>query len=99
MIRNIQNALVIQCDTTDLQTAAHIEFYLRQGRLFLTYTPQVVDEHTMLVTVPQADAMQLRAAPVRLQFAYMDAGGNPRASEIVQLPVGDFLKEAGYDPV
>ena len=49
--------------------------------------------------IPFADAMQLETAPVQLQFAFVDGDGNPRASGIVELFVGDFLKEAGYDPL
>lgn len=98
MIENIQNTLNIQCADVDLQTVSQIEFYIRQGRILKLYAPRVVDANNMIVTIPVADAHELTCGAVRLQFAFVDADGNPRASEIVQLPVGAFLKEAGYDP-
>ena len=49
--------------------------------------------------IPLEDALQLNATQIKLQFAFVDADGNPRASGIVQIPVGELLKEAGYDPV
>lgn len=99
MHRNIKNQLCITVYNIDLTTVHNLEFYIAQGDSFFEYTPQVIDAHTMLVTVPFADAMKLTTDAVYLQFALMDANGNPRASNKKQIAVGDLLKEAGYDPV
>lgn len=99
MIQKIQNTLTIGCDEIDLTSVSQLEFYVRQGGLELVYTPEVIDEHSMMVTVPFEDALALKPSPVRMQFTFVDANGNPRASEIVQRPVGELLKEAGYDPI
>ena len=99
MRRNIKNALRISVDGEDMTKASQIEFYVRQGPVFFSYTPQVISSGELYVEIPFADAMQLETAPVQLQFAFVDEGGNPRASGIVELFVADFLKEAGYDPI
>ena len=99
MRRKIQNGLIVSVEGADMDEASQIEFYVRQGPVIFSYTPQVISSEELYVEIPFADAMQLEAAPVRLQFAFVDEGGNPRASGIVELFVADFLKEAGYDPI
>ena len=96
----IKNTILVVCDDVDFTKLSKIEFYLKQnGKEFPTYTPQVLDAHRMVVIVPYEDAMRLTVTPVRMQFAYLDEEGEPRASEPVTKPVGEFLKEAGYDPI
>lgn len=99
MRKNIQNELVIECEDVDFTQASQIEFYVRQEELFFQYTPRVLEANRMAVTVPLKHALLLRPSSVLLQFAFQDANGNSRASEIAQLPVRDFLKETGYDPM
>ena len=99
MRRKIQNGLMVSVEGADMEEASQIEFYVRQGPVFFSYTPQVISSEELYVEIPFADAMQLETAPVQLQFAFVDGDGNPRASGIVELFVGDFLKEAGYDPI
>jgi hypothetical protein len=99
MKKRIQNSLHITCEDVNLTSVSNIEFYLRQSRFFRQYTPEVISEHEMVVVIPFEDAMKLMAAAVQLQFAFTDADGNPRATEIESVPVGDLLKEAGYDSV
>ena len=99
MKRCIENCLQITCEDVDLKTVSNIEFYLKQGRFFRQYEPEVVSEHEMLVHIPLKDAKQLTQADVKLQFAYTDVNGIPRATEPETVTVGEFLKEAGYDPV
>lgn len=94
----IANALTVEVENVDLTQARDIEFYLRQGDLFLTYTPTVVDETHMLVRIPFADAMQIRSAQlVSVQFALTDGSGNKLPSSVESVPVLRLLKEAGYD--
>ena len=99
MKQRIQNTLKIECEDIDLETVSSIEFYLHQGKEMRVYLPTVIDSHNMMVMIPYEDAMALGVSPVRMQFAFKDAEGNPRASEIVTRQVGELLKEAGYDPV
>lgn len=99
MRKNIQNDLLITCNGVDLQSVTNIQFYVRQQEQFLEYVPDILSANEMTVRLPLADACKLQAGTVLLQFAFVDADGNPRASEIVQIPVGELLKEAGYDPV
>ena len=98
--RRIRNVIQITCEGVDLQTIKNIEFYVKQGPgIFFQYTPSVVSETVMMVDMPYADAMQLRLGDVELQFAFTDANGVPGKTEIIEVPVGELLKEAGYDPV
>lgn len=100
MKQKIKNALLVECEDVDLTKTSNIEFYLKQsGKTLPPYTPQVLDEHRMVVVIPYEDAMELTVTSVRMQFAFVDENGVPRASEIVTKSVGEFLKEAGYDPV
>lgn len=99
MKAKMQNSLHITCEDVDLTTISNIEFYVRQGQFFRQYTPEVVSADEMLVQIPFEDAMQLSMAGIRLQFAFTDADGNPRATEIETARAGDLLKEAGYDPI
>lgn len=98
MRTRIKNALLITCEDVDLTTVSDIEFYIRQLGLFLQYTPVVVSANELLVEIPFEDAMRLRKGEVRLQFAFTDASGTPRATDVVNHEVADLLKEAGYDP-
>lgn len=61
--------------------------------------PDVVDANHMTVVIPFEDAMRLSQGKAKLQFAFVDANGNPQATDIIEVSVHDFLKEAGYDPV
>ena len=99
MKRRIENSLSIICDDVDLETISNIEFYVRQGRFFRQYVTEVISSNEMLVRIPFEDAKVMTTAPVQLQFAFVDANGNPRSTEIAETSVGDLLKEAGYDPV
>ena len=99
MRKRIRNALHITCDDVDMTTVSDIEFYVRQIRFFRQYTPEVLSPREMLVEIPFEDAMELESGNVRLQFAFTDADGNPRATEIETWPTCDLLKEAGYDPI
>lgn len=98
MRQRIENALSIEVEGAELTGAVRLEFYVRQGGAFYEYTPQVVDDTHLLVQIPFADAMQLRAGQqALLQLAFTDASGNKQASDVVSAPVRDLLKEAGYD--
>lgn len=98
MRQRIANALSIEVEGAELTGAVRLEFYVRQGCLFLQYTPQVVDDARLLVQIPYEDAMRLRAGQqALLQLAFTDADGNRQASDVVSAPVRDLLKEAGYD--
>lgn len=102
MIRQrIKNTLSITCDGIDFSTISNIEFYVSQGKhFFRQYTPTVVSGSEMVVAIPFEDAQELHAGNVvRLQFAFTDADGNARASDVVDISVGALLKEAGYAPV
>lgn len=99
MKRRIKNYLHITCDDVDLTAISDIEFYIKQGTLFLQYTPQVISSKEMLVAIPYEDAMKLTTGECRLQFAFTDPDGNPKASEITNGFVSELLKETGYDPV
>lgn len=100
MRQKIENELTITCQDVDFTTSTDIEIYVRQEDLFLQYAPATVaDEHTIKVIVPFADAMKLTTAPVSVQWALTDSSGKPVAPDPVTVPVGIFLKEAGYDPV
>lgn len=98
MRRRIENLLQIQVDGIDLTTVSNIEVYVKQISFFKQYTPQNITENTMLVDIPLQDAMQMKTGTASIQFAFVDADGNPRASEITEVPVSELLKEAGYDP-
>lgn len=97
--QKIKNQLTIACDDVDFTTSTSIEVYVKQGSLFFQYTPTVVDAHHMTVDVPLADAMKLAVLPVSLQWALTDANSLPVSVDPIWLTCGEFLKEAGYDPV
>lgn len=100
MRKGIQNSLCITVEGVDLTLAKKIEVYLRQNTLFFQYTPEVVDATTLYVIVPKNDADLLRYGQyVEFQAALTDEYGNPLATDIVSVSVGDFLKAGGYDAV
>lgn len=99
MRNKIQNQLLITCLDVDLTTVANIEFYVRQAGWFRKYQPNVIDSDQMVVIIPFEDARNLVPGKVKLQFAFTDAEGNPRATEVEEIPVDELLKEAGYDPL
>lgn len=96
MRRNIENNLVIEVEGAALTGWSDPELYIRQGCRFLQYTPSLVDDGHIAVTVPLEDARQLNSGPGQIQLAYTDANGVPQASEIEDIQVGELLKEAGY---
>lgn len=100
MIREkIQNQLKITCEDIDLTEISNIEFYVRQFVSFFCYTPSVLSSTEMTVTIPFEDAKKLKDGEAKLQFAFVDKNGVPRASDIVTVSVRDLLKEGGYNPV
>jgi hypothetical protein len=64
-----------------------------------TYTPEVISEHEMAVTIPFEDARRLMRGKAKLQFAFVDENGAPRASDTIEVDVAELLKGEGYDPV
>lgn len=94
----MQNQLKITCEDIDLNTVSNIEFYVRQFVNFFCYKPSIVSSTEMTVTIPFEDAKKLNDGEVKLQFAFVDKNGVPRASDVVTVQVGDLLKEGGYNP-
>jgi hypothetical protein len=99
MRENIENLLKVTCEDIDLTTITDIEFYVKQSRFFGCYTPHVVSANEMIVKIPFEDAKKMVDGEAKLQFAFRDAEGNPRASNIVTKTVGELLKEMGYAPI
>ena len=62
MRRKIQNGLMVSVEGADMEEASQIEFYVRQGPVFFSYTPQVISSGELYVEIPFADAMQLETA-------------------------------------
>lgn len=98
MREKIENLLYVEVADLDLTTLSSIEFYVRQGDRFWQYSPTVVSASAMTVRIPLADAMCLKQGSVKLQFAFVDNTGTPRASEVETVSVRDLLKNAGYAP-
>lgn len=99
MREKIRNQLYITSEDVDFTKISDIEFYVRQTGFFRCYTPKVVSASEMVVDIPYADAKSLRKGDAELQFAFKGENGVPDASDVVSIPVGRLLKEAGYDPV
>ena len=99
MRQRMKNYLRITVEGVDLTTSSNIEFYIKQGGLFLQYTPEVISSEEMLVAIPYEDAMSLSSTDCRVQFALTDANGTPLATNVKTVPVGILLKEAGYAPI
>ena len=99
MRKKIKNTINITCTGLDLTTVTGIEFYIRQKNFFGEYSPTVISPSEMIVVVPFEDAKKLTSGTAELQFAFVDADGNPSATDIVIADVGNLLKEKGYDPV
>ena len=98
MRQKIENTLCVEVEGVDLNGCTDIEFYVKQDKLFFQYKPIVCNSSVMTVIVPYEDAMKLRKAPVKVQVAFKDETGRPDSSAPRELPVGEFLKETGYDP-
>lgn len=99
MREKIENRLKITCDSVDLTTLTNIEFYVRQANFFGCYVPSVISPSEMVVVIPFEDAKKLRTGNVKLQFAFTDQNGNPDASGVVNMDVGELLKEVGYGSI
>lgn len=100
MIREkIRNHIKVTCEDVDLTKVTDIEFYVKQLSFVGTYTPEVISEHEMVVTIPFEDAMRLMQGTAKLQFAFVDENGVPRASDPVETKVEELLRGDGYDPV
>ena len=99
MREKIQNTITVTVDGLDLTQISDVEFYVKQYGFSGVYTPEILSETEMLVTIPFEDAVKLRAGTAKLQFAYRDSSGAPQASDAIEVDVGELLKEAGYDPI
>jgi hypothetical protein len=100
MIREkIRNHSKATCEDVDLTKVTDIEFYVKQLSFVGTYTPEVISEHEMAVTIPFEDARRLMRGKAKLQFAFVDENGAPRASNAIEVDVAELLKGEGYDPV
>ena len=98
MRQKIENNLLVEVNGTSLNGSSNLEFYIKQGSLFFQYTPVVRDDGSMTVKIPYEDSMKLREGFVTVQLAFVDETGTPRSSDPSKIPVGEFLKVAGYDP-
>lgn len=97
VIQRIRNNLTITCQDVNFLSASDIEVYVKQEGFFAAYTPTVLDATSMLVSIPLADAKRLSARhTVKIQFALTNTNGDPLASNVIELSVREFLKEAGY---
>ena len=99
MRQRIENQILVTVNGLDLMLVSDIEFYVKQGALFFEYSPDVLSETEMVVTMPLADAMKLTNDMVQLQFAYTDENGKPDAANPVFCSVHELLKEGGYGNV
>lgn len=99
MREKIENLLKVTCEDIDLKTLTNVEFYVKQAKFFGCYTPHVISPTEMTVKIPFADAKKLTSGKVELQFAFTDAEGNHRASDVVEETVNRLLREVGYDPI
>ena len=99
MRQKIENNLYITCSNVDLTTVTNIEFYVRQLNFFGCYSPQVLSANEMLVVIPFEDACKLRKGTAEVQFAFVEANGTPRATDPMEVTVGNMLKEDGYAPL
>lgn len=98
MIQKTRNALYIEVSGVDLMSCRNLEIYIKQSGFFRQYTPEVISSSELLVVVPYEDAMLLYHSDVRIQLAFTDENGNPRATKPRRVTVDELLKEAGYDP-
>nr|DAJ54963.1 MAG TPA: hypothetical protein [Caudoviricetes sp.] len=105
MKSKIRNDLAVTVDGVDLTTISKPEFYVRQANKFFQYTPEIVDEKTMVVRIPFEDTMQLtpkkivnglKSPPCMVQFAFTRENGTPDYSEKLEVDVEDLLKTEGY---
>lgn len=100
MIREkIQNQIKVTCEDVDFTKVTDIEFYVKQLSFVGVYTPVVISEHEMVVTIPFEDARRLMRGKASLQFAFVSENGVPRASDTIEEDVAELLKGEGYDPV
>ena len=98
MRQRIENRILITCEDLDLTTLTNMEVYIEQRTKFFQYVPRIIDEHSMLVIMPLQDSKRLDSTSVKIQMAFTDEIGTPRATGTTTVPVSELLKEAGYDP-
>lgn len=97
IFQKVKNTLSITVDGAEFLKARNIEFYVKQRSTFFQYTPEVISDTQIMVTIPYEDAMKLSDHDVYLQLAYTDQNGNVVVTEKKTYSVSVFLKEAGYD--
>lgn len=98
MRQRISNIIRAEVEGASLEGATDLEFYIRQwGGLFIQLTPTVVDATHIEVEIPFDEAMKLQPTRAGIQLAYTNADGYPTATEVLTIPVGELLKEEGYD--
>ncbi len=98
MIQRISNIIRIEIEGASLEGASDLEFYIRQwGGLFIELTPTIVDASHIEVEIPFEEAMKLQPTRASLQLAFTNANGYRTATDVLSIPVGELLKEEGYD--
>ena len=100
MIQRMLNYITITTPDLDLKTVTDlmVSFEQKTSGVELTYDSgsiNVTDSHTMIVTMPKADAMKLDATPVRGQVMFK-LNGTPLATQVFTSSVNELLKEDGY---
>lgn len=109
MIRQkIENRQVIDIPGVDLTDASYITVFMRQNSHEWTYTTgggngvNVVSATQLTLTIPFEDAVQLVSTMnCELQTCWMeDVDGTlvPRSTDPVEVPVGELIANAGYNP-
>ncbi len=98
MRRRIRNIIQVEVEGVSLEGATDLEFYVRQGHgLCRCYTPTIIDDTHIAVDIPYEDAMKFTNTTAHIQLAFTNMTGYPVATDIVTIPVGELLKEEGYD--
>lgn len=101
MIQRMRN--VVPIDVTDMSLAGvfNIEVYLEQKATqtelkFDGDQVRVIDDDTLAIEITKEQAMRFSTATVRGQVAFMDADGNPNATKVFYVPVGELIWREGY---
>lgn len=101
MFQKMLNYVTINIPELDLTTVTDIEVTFKQKSTGteLTYSGdsslELIDEHSLTVKIPKADAMQFNRTDVAGQVMFKQ-DGVPNATLVFIAPIEEILKEDGY---
>jgi len=96
MIQKIKNTILINVTGQTFTTCTNFKVYVSQIDILKEYVPSVISNTQVSFVIPATDALLFREGSCKIQMAWTDADGNPRATRVATTVVEELLSNGVY---